>query len=143
MEPLPPHPDSTPQDGDENAPLLSEKAHLTVTILSTLSQLPLPLLSEHLPLTAALINDIPDARMREVVVGEFWNVLVGGELDPERSRLCHAWWSTRGGKEWVLYGRVPEGEFGEDGEMMMMSGGLGGGDGMEDDGDRDGGGSKL
>ncbi|EGP89205.1 uncharacterized protein MYCGRDRAFT_39123 [Zymoseptoria tritici IPO323] len=139
MEPLPPHPDSPEEATD--APLLSEKAHLTVTILSTLSQLPLPLLREHLPLVADMINDIPDARMREVVVKEFWGVLVGGELDPERSRVCHGWWSTGGGKEWVLYGRVPDGEGeGVQGEWEM-SGGLGSDEDDEDEAQRAG--SKL
>jgi hypothetical protein len=57
--------------------------------------------------------------MREYCKHHFWQVLVNGELDPERSRVCHAWWSTRGGKDVVLYGRVAEVD-----EEALMSGAL-------------------
>jgi hypothetical protein len=56
--------------------------------------------------------------MRDAVKARFWEVLISGELDPERSGLAVAWWSTRGGREMVLYGRESEEE------LKMMSGAL-------------------
>lgn len=116
--PIPIHP-GAPEGGIETPVPLSEQAVLTLTILDTLTQIPLNLLDEWLPIAADMVHDIQDYNMREHCKEHFWHILVGGELDPERSRLCHAWWSTAGGKEWVLYGRRDE----ED-EEPMMSGAL-------------------
>jgi hypothetical protein len=115
--PLPPV--GAPTEADESIPPLSERAVIVLTVLDSLSQIPLDLLNEWLPLTAGMVNDINDDEMREYCKHHFWQILVNGELDPERSRVCHAWWSTRGGKEVVLYGRVSQ----ED-DQALMSGAL-------------------
>lgn len=107
---------------EEESPQLSEQAILTLTLLDTFSQIHLSLLDEWLPLTADLVDKIQDSEMREYCVEHFWKILVGGELDPERSRICHAWWSTKGGREWVLFGGRGGGERVR--EEVMMSGGL-------------------
>ncbi|CAK4000509.1 Hypothetical predicted protein [Lecanosticta acicola] len=112
--PIPIHPGS-PEAAVETPFPLSEQAVITLTVLDGLSQIPLDLLDEWLPIAADMIHDVQDARMREHCKEHFWHVLTGGELDPERSRVCHAWWSTDGGKEWVLYGRE---------KAALMSGGL-------------------
>lgn len=112
--PIPIHPGS-PEAAIESPVPLSEQAVITLTVLDGLSQIPLDLLDEWLPIAADMIHNVEDARMRQHCKEHFWQVLTGGELDPERSRVCHAWWSTGGGKECVLYGR--EG-------VALMSGGL-------------------
>lgn len=113
--PIPIHPGS-PEAAIETPMPLSEQAVLTLTVLDGLTQIPLDLLDEWLPITAEMIHDVRDHHMREHCKEHFWHILVGGDMDPERSRVCHAWWSTGGGKEWVLYGRE---------EGAIMSGGMG------------------
>ena len=116
--PLPPNPtDSTSQV--EPPVDLSEQAVLTLTVIDTLTHLPLDLLDEWLPLAADLVNQIEDAAMRQYCKEHFWHVLVGGEMDPNRSGLCHAWWSTRGGREMLLFGRETAAE-----DIVQMSGAL-------------------
>ena len=102
--PLPRPP--TDQASQAEPPIdLSEQAVFTLTIIDALIHLPLDLLDEWLPLSAELVNRIEDGSMREYCKEHFWHVLVGGEMDPDRSGVCHAWWSTRGGREMLLYGR--------------------------------------
>ena len=91
--PLPPNPAESTLPTDP-AIELSEQAVLTLTVIDTLTQLPLDLLDEWLPMTADLVNQIDDASMREHCKEHFWHVLVGGEMDPDRSGLCHAWVSS-------------------------------------------------
>ncbi|KAM3416205.1 hypothetical protein BST61_g7811 [Cercospora zeina] len=113
--PIPIRSDS-PEAAVESPVAVSEQAVLTLTVIDGLTQIPLDLLDEWLPMTADMIHDIHDMTMREHCKNHFWHILVSsGELDPERSRVCHAWWSTSGGEEWVLYGRD---------EAAIMSGGL-------------------
>lgn len=115
--PIPPQSNSAEAATDLPIPL-SEQAVLTLTVIDGLTQIPLDLLDEWLPITADMIHSIEDTHMREHCKEHFWHCLVEtGEMDPERSRVCHAWWSTGGGKEWVLYGREKE--------EIEMSGGLG------------------
>uniref|UniRef100_A0A2D3UM73 Related to peroxisomal membrane protein Pex17 n=1 Tax=Ramularia collo-cygni TaxID=112498 RepID=A0A2D3UM73_9PEZI len=124
--PIPIHPGSPEADIELPVPL-SEQAVLTLTLLDTLTQIPLELLDEWLPIAADMVHDVQDQDMREHCKEHFWQILVGGELDPERSRLCHAWWSTAGGRAWVLYGRREEegrGKEDDDGGEPMMSGAL-------------------
>lgn len=112
--PIPIHP-GAPEGAAEIPVPLSEQAVLTLTVIDGLTQIPLDLLDEWLPITADMIHDIQDYHTQEHCKEHFWHILVeSGELDPERSRVCHAWWSTAGGKEWVLYGR--------DGPAMMSGG---------------------
>ncbi|KAF2277800.1 uncharacterized protein EI97DRAFT_374293 [Westerdykella ornata] len=107
------------QGSDAPPPPLSEQAVLALTLLDALPYLSIPLLEEWMPLCAQLLNRIDDGMMREAVRARFWEVLVSGEMDPERSGVAVAWWTTRGGREMVLFGR----EGGEN-ESMMMSGAL-------------------
>lgn len=118
--PIPVHPGTAEAAVEAPVPL-SEQAVLTLTVLDGLTQVPLDLLDEWLPLTAEMIHMIQDAGMREHCKQHFWHILTGGELDPERSRVCHAWWSTGGGREWILYGSN------EDDDTALMSGGFQGG----------------
>lgn len=107
----------SPEGALETPVPLSEQAVLTLTVIDGLTQVPLDVLDEWLPITADMIHDVQEANMREHCKEHFWHILVSsGELDPERSRVCHAWWSTSGGKEWILYGRD---------NATMMSGGAG------------------
>lgn len=115
--PLQPHSSSLPPDDEETALPLSEQSVLALTILDTFPQLTLDLLDEWLPITAELVNRIDDDAMREHCKEHFWHILVGGGMDPDRSGLCHAWWSTQGGREMVLFGR----EMSEE-RAAMMSG---------------------
>lgn len=123
--PIPIHP-GAPEGGIETPVPLSEQAVLTLTVLDTLTQIPLGLLDEWLPIAADMVWEVKDSMMREHCKEWFWHILVGGELDPERSRLCHAWWSTGGGREWVLFGRGGEDYEGEEekGGEVLMSGAL-------------------
>jgi hypothetical protein len=97
---------------------LSEQAVLLLTLLDALPNVTLSVLEEWLPLAADLLNHIQDRGMREHCKKRFWEVLEGGEMDVERSAVCVSWWSTRGGRERVLFG--DQGERGP-----FMSGGLG------------------
>ena len=103
-EPFLPHPSQETADTQDSREL-SEQAVLVLTIIDTLPQLQLDLLNEWLPLAAELVNSIDDSSMREHCKEHFWHILVGGEMDPDRSGLCHAWWSTEGGRELLLFGR--------------------------------------
>jgi hypothetical protein len=102
--PLPPK--AAEQKPESDTPVeLSEQAVLVLTVIDTLPQLTLDLLDEWLPLAADLVNSIEDDNMREHCKEHFWHALVGGEMDPNRSGVCHDWWSSRGGRELLLFGR--------------------------------------
>lgn len=116
--PLPPKPAEIKLDTDPSMEL-SEQAVLVLTVIDTLPQLTLDLLDEWLPLATDLVNAIDDEAMREHCKEHFWHTLVGGEMDPDRSGVCHDWWSTRGGREMLLYGREDEQQ-----SPFTMSGGL-------------------
>ena len=116
--PLPTQPTQSDSEGEPPVPL-SEQAVLTLTIIDTLTQVSVDLLDEWLPLAAELLNSIEDNAMREYCKEYLWQTLVGGEMDPDRSGLCHAWWSTQGGREMVLFGREIEAE-----NAAIMSGAL-------------------
>ena len=108
------------QVNDEQTPL-SEQAVLMLALLDALPFLPPRSLEEWLPLAAELLNLIADHGMREVCKARFWEVLESGEMDVDRAAVCVAWWTTRGGRDMLLYGRrnvdIENGPF--------MSGGLG------------------
>ncbi|KAL5420056.1 hypothetical protein PMIN03_000264 [Paraphaeosphaeria minitans] len=106
------------QGSDAPPPALSEQAVLALTLLDALPFLTISLLEEWMPLCAELLSQIDDAAMREAVKARYWEVLVSGEMDPERSGLAVAWWGTRGGRDMVLLGREMEQQ------EYMMSGAL-------------------
>jgi hypothetical protein len=107
------------QGSDAPPPPLSEQAVLTLTLLDALPVLPIPLLEEWMPLGAELLNVIDDDAMREVIKARYWEILVSGEMDAERSACAVAWWGTRGGRDMVLFGRQDDVA-----ALKMMSGAL-------------------
>ncbi|KAJ5310624.1 Polyadenylation factor subunit 2 [Penicillium atrosanguineum] len=116
---------STPDLG--KAPPLSAQAVLTLALIDSLSFLRVDDLKEWLPLTAELINAIPDPAMRQACVDRFWEALSGGEMDVDRAHCCVAWWSTRGGRELLLFGAQPApGAVPDDDNGPYMSGAVGG-----------------
>ncbi|KAF7888867.1 hypothetical protein EAF00_009167 [Botryotinia globosa] len=108
----------TASQQDSQTPL-SEQAYLMLTLLDALPNLPLDTLQAWLPISADLLNSIEDNYMRERCKARFWEVLESGEMDVERSALCVGWWSTRGGRDQILFGRETQ-DVGP-----YMSGGLG------------------
>jgi hypothetical protein len=89
-------------EGNPPAPIISERAVLALTLLDSLPFLALELLEEWLTLGAELVNTIPPGPMLEMCKSRFWEVLVGGEMDPERAMVGVIWWSSRGGREIVM-----------------------------------------
>lgn len=129
-EPLPPSPlaPGAPELTIQ-APPLSEQAVLTLALIDSLCFLRVDDLEEWLPLTARLINAIQDPEMRNACVERFWDALSSGEMDVERAHFCVTWWSTRGGRELVLFG-AEEGAASEEShsagaEGAYMSGAVG------------------
>ena len=98
-------------------PPLSEQAVLVLTLIDALPFVSVELLEEWLPLAAGLVNQIQDTIMKEAAKRRFWEIIIGGEMDADRSQVCVAWWGTRGGRELVLFG-------GQNGEPIFMSGAL-------------------
>lgn len=83
----------------------SEQAVLILTLIDALPFLQTDILEEWLPLTAKLVHVAHDSNMRKACQERFWEVLSVGELDVDRAALCVGWWSTRGGREMVLFGK--------------------------------------
>jgi hypothetical protein len=116
--PIIPHsliPDPKPTD----TPQLSEQAVLTLALIDCLCFLPVNILEEWLPLAAQLINRIRDHNMKEVCQDRLWVALSSGEMDVERANFCVTWWTTRGGREMVLFGTE------DNKQVPCMSGALG------------------
>jgi len=109
--PLFPQPTTQDPDAPPEALIeLTEQAVLTLTVLDTLSWLPLDLLDEWLPMAAEMVSSIDDDTAREHCKEHFWSMLIGGDMDPSRSQLCAAWWNTSGGREMMLFGREEQDE---------------------------------
>ena len=72
-----------------------------------------------LPLTAELVAQVTDSSMQKHCQARFWESLSSGEMDVERAALATAWWTSRGGREMVLYGDEPPNE-----DEFVMSGAL-------------------
>lgn len=118
---LPATPDSVSRALEETQEEpLSEQSALVLTLIDSLPFLPLPLVEEWLGITAQAMNEIEDPRLKVSVKKRFWDILVNGEMDVERSTIGVAWWGTKGGRELVLFGGAPE--------PPLMSGALGGGE---------------
>ena len=92
------------------------------------------MLDEWLPLTAKLVNAVEDAGMRKVCMERFWDALSSGEMDVERANFCVMWWSTRGGREMVLFGEDGGGSKGLTEEPYMSGALLEGGNGKDERG---------
>lgn len=85
--------------------VLSEQAVLTLTLIDTLQYLTIGELEEWLPLAAHLINLMTGNAMAQICRERFWMAMSSGEMDVSKAGFCVAWWSTRGGREMVAYGR--------------------------------------
>ncbi|KAF2101112.1 hypothetical protein NA57DRAFT_37034 [Rhizodiscina lignyota] len=109
---------TTPMTQPDDSPPLSEQAVLVLTFLDALPFLPLDLLDESLPMSANLINRVSDVSMRKICQERLWEILISGEMDPERSQMCVTWWNTHGGRDAVFLGQ------GADENGPFMSGAL-------------------
>lgn len=107
-----------PEPDQTVMPQLSEQAVLVSTLTDALPHLSLGLLEEWLPIVAMLLNHVMDPAVRDHCKRHFWDTLVGGEMDPERSQVCVVWWTSRGGREIVLY-EDQMGQNPSDAEYMM------------------------
>lgn len=92
----------SPQLAPTPPPPLSEQAVLCLALLDALPFLPLEMLEEWLPLAAQLVNVMPLGSMKEACRARFWEVLVNGEMDPDRALVAVGWWSCMGGRELVM-----------------------------------------
>lgn len=102
----------------ESAAPASEKSVLLLSMIENLIFLPVFLLEDWLVSAAELLHNLLDTLQRSECQKRFWEVLSNGEMDVERAALCVAWWTTRGGRELVLFGdELPE-------QAFRMSGGL-------------------
>lgn len=112
----------SPSEGNRTfseQPPLPEQSVLVLTLIDALPFLPIDQLEDWLPIAAESLNTIGDTNQLHTCRQRFWDVLSNGEMDVDRAALCVAWWSTRGGRDMVLFGRnnPAEGPF--------MSGALG------------------
>lgn len=88
----------------ESAAHDSEKAVLVTSMIENLNFLPAQLLPEWLVIAAEQVHKLKDPLQRDECQRRFWEVLSSGEMDVERAAICVAWWTSRGGREIVLYG---------------------------------------
>ncbi|KAJ5088050.1 Pentaxin [Penicillium angulare] len=107
---------------------LSAQAVLTLALVDSLSFLRVDDLEDWLPLTAQTINAIADPNMRHACIDRFWEALSSGEMDVDRAHCSVNWWSTRGGRELLLFGAEPTPAIAADAEESgpFMSGAVGG-----------------
>ncbi|OAA66315.1 peroxisomal membrane protein Pex17 [Cordyceps fumosorosea ARSEF 2679] len=96
--------------------LQSAQSALVLALVDALPFLPLGLVEEWMAVAARTLHAIEDPRLRRPVRERFWDILVNGEMDVERSAMGVAWWGTKGGRELVLGGGSVE--------VPMMSGAL-------------------
>lgn len=106
------------------SPAVSEQAALTLALIDSLCFLRVEDLEEWLPLTAHLINTVQGSNMRDLCLDRFWETLTSGEMDVNRAHYCVTWWSTKGGRELVLYGADPGPEQAEGAYMTGAVGGV-------------------
>lgn len=112
--------DPLPDTRTDNENLrLSEQAVLVMTMIDSLCFLNLRVLEEWMPLTAELVSQIRDSAMQQRCQQRLWESLSSGEMDVERAALAVAWWTSRGGKEMVLFGDELPAE-----DEYLMSGAL-------------------
>ncbi|KAK3333265.1 hypothetical protein B0T19DRAFT_121236 [Cercophora scortea] len=119
--PIPANNDVQPE-AETPPELLSEQTTLVLTLIDSLPFLHMHIFEDWLTLAALAVNGIEDMAMRDTAKRRFWQVLVSGEMDVERSTVAVAWWGSRGGREVVLYGS--RGRPAPDPEAFMMSGAI-------------------
>lgn len=120
VDPLPQAEDGTSSLGNTKTTSLSEQAILILSLIDSLCYLSIPLLQDWLPITADIVQRIPNQDMKYVCQERFWEAMNSGDMDVERAVLCVAWWTTQGGRERTLFGDEPSTD-----TKYMMSGGLG------------------
>ena len=106
--PKPPEAKPTPTIFEQ--PPLSERAVLVLSLIDAMPFLPLDQLEDWLPIVAESISMTKDANQSHICRQRFWDVLSNGDMDVDRAALCVAWWSTRGGRDMVLFGRDDQAE---------------------------------
>lgn len=129
---LPPSTQSSTENALETPPApLSEKSGIILAMIDSFPCLLVEDLEEFLPLTARLIHTLPSGdeaaqSVRRTCIERFWEVLSNGEMDVERANFCVIWWSTRGGRELLLFGEDHQNGLMEQHqeEEVVMSGGL-------------------
>ena len=89
---------------------LSEQSVLVLTLIDALRYLPIDQLEDWLPTVAETLSLIKDADQLHTCRQRFWDVLSNGEMDVDHAALSVAWWSTRGGRDMVLFGRDNQAE---------------------------------
>lgn len=99
-----PQPTTQITQPDDSLPQ-SEQVVLVLTFTDALPYIPLDLLEESLPMAADLVNCVKDPLMRRLCQERLWEVMISGEMDPERSQMCVAWWNTRNGRGAVFFGQ--------------------------------------
>jgi hypothetical protein len=104
----------------ESAQPTSERSALLLSAIDSLPFLPNALLEDWLPISADLLHKIQDPVQKNTCQQRLWEVLSNGEMDVERAAVCVAWWNSKGGRELVMFGELPEEE-----DFAPMSGGLG------------------
>ncbi|KAK5050560.1 hypothetical protein LTR84_003841 [Exophiala bonariae] len=87
---------------------LSEKSVCLLSIIDCLSLIPVPLLEEWLPLTADLLHKVHNGAQKQKCQQRLWEALSNGEMDVDRAAACVAWWTSRGGREHIVFGAPPE-----------------------------------
>jgi hypothetical protein len=100
---LPPPPQSQGAADVVVDPPLSEQAVLILALIDSIFFLRVEDLEEWLPLAAKLISMVQNAEMRAVCIQRLWDALSSGEMNHENAHFCVTWWSTRGGRELVLF----------------------------------------
>jgi len=100
---LPPPPESQGALDMAVDPLLSEQAVLILALIDSICFLRVDNLEEWLPLAAKLISRVRNTEMRAVCIQRLWEALSSGEMNHENAHFCVTWWSTRGGRELVLF----------------------------------------
>ncbi|KAF1809178.1 hypothetical protein P152DRAFT_484911 [Eremomyces bilateralis CBS 781.70] len=106
-------------EGDSSP--ISEQAVYVLTMIDSLPYLSLDILEEWLDIAARLVNVLNADGMRVTCRERFWDVLMNGELDPDRSQISVVWWTTKGGADVLLHGAAA---YGQEEEGVFMSGAL-------------------
>ncbi|KAG2411732.1 hypothetical protein HFD88_009288 [Aspergillus terreus] len=124
-DPLPPSAQGGTDANMGQTTPLSEQAALTMSLIDGLCFLRVEDLEEWLPLAGNLINTIREPEMRHACVERFWDALSNGEMDVERAHYCVTWWSTKGGRELILFGNEPDNAETDNAQGAYMSGAVG------------------
>lgn len=102
-----------------NAGPMSEQTVLLLALIDSLPFLQLEALEDWLSIAARSLHMVEDPILRHACRNRFWEVLTNGEMDVERAAVCATWWSSRGGRQMVLYGKDDDAE-----AEPLMSGAL-------------------